>query len=173
MLIIFLWFSSFSTTSAQEYTDSLSLKHSPSKAALLSAVLPGAGQVYNKKYWKVPVIYAGFATLGYFIKFNNDNYQDFKDAYIARVDGDESTTDEYVGIYSDQDLQRLKDFYRRNRDLSFVGITLLYVLNIVDASVDAHLFYFNVNDDLTLRWQPGVSNVSGTYTPGINLALQF
>ncbi len=158
---------------AQEYVDSLSIKHSPKKATILSAVLPGAGQVYNKKYWKVPVLYAGFATLGYFIKYNNDEYEVFKDAFVARVDGDESTVDDYVGIYSDQDLQRLKDFYRRNRDLSIVGISLLYVLNIVDASVDAHLFYFEVSDDISMRWQPGIQNLNGAFTPGLNVALKF
>ncbi len=158
---------------AQEYTDSLSLKHSPSKAALYSAILPGAGQVYNKKYWKVPVLYAGLGTLIYFIKFNDDKYDIYKDAFIKRVDGDEGTVDDYVGIYSDQDLQRLKEFYRRNRDLSIIGVSLLYVLNIVDASVDAHLFYFNVSEDLSLNWSPSLINQKGSLIPGMNLAIKF
>jgi uncharacterized protein DUF5683 len=170
--VIFLFFST-SCVTAQQYTDSLSISHSPTKATILSAVLPGAGQVYNKKYWKVPVLYAGFATLGYFIKFNNDEYKTFKEAFIFRVDGDESTTDDYVGIYSDQDLERLKDFYRRNRDLSIVGISLLYILNIIDANVDAHLFYFNVSDELTMNWQPGIINTTGNMNPGISIAINF
>jgi hypothetical protein len=158
---------------SQDYVDSLSIKHSPKKATILSAVLPGAGQVYNKKYWKVPVLYAGFATLGYLIKFNNDEYKEFKDAFIKRVDGDESTIDDYVGVYSDQDLQRLKEYYRRNRDLSIVGISLLYVMNIVDASVDAHLFYFEVTDDISMKWQPGIHDINGRYAPGLNVAFNF
>lgn len=128
--------------------------HSPKRAAVLSAVLPGAGQAYNKKYWKIPIIYGGFAGLAYAIRFNNQEYKIYKDAFKARLDGDESTTDPFAGIYSENDLTTLKDFYRRNRDLSIIGTGLLYLLNIVDASVDAHLFNFNVNENLSLNVMP-------------------
>ena len=152
--------------SAQNTKDSLSLLHSPTKASLMSAILPGAGQVYNKKYWKIPIIYAGFAGLGYLAVTNNSDYKIYKDAYRLRLDGNESTLDEYVGIYSDEDLVTLKDYYRRNRDLSYICMGLLYALNIIDASVDAHLFYFNVNDDLTMLVQPG-------YSAGLNAGLSL
>ncbi len=157
---------------AQVTTDSLSLLHSPKKATLLSTALPGAGQAYNKKYWKIPVIYAGFAGLSYLVKVNHDDYLIYKNAFRKRLDGDESTIDPFVGIYSDNDLSTLKDFYRRNRDLSIIGIGVLYVLNILDASVDAHLFHFNVNDQLTLQLQPSV--VTGPFTASsLSVNLRF
>lgn len=157
---------------AQVPKDSLSIMHSPSRASIMSAILPGAGQAYNKKYWKIPVIYAGFAGLGYLVKTNNDEYKIFKEAYRLRLDGDESTTDEFVSVYADQDLVTLKNFYRRNRDLSIIGIGVLYILNIVDAAVDAHLFYFNVSDDLTMHIRPDYNPLvfSG---PSLSLSIQF
>jgi len=130
------------------------LRHSPVKATLLSTVLPGAGQFYNRKYWKIPVIYGAFAGLGYLVKFNNDRFQTYRSAYIQRSDGDPATVDPFVDRYSDDDLKVLRDFYRRNRDLSYIFAGLVYVLNIVDASVDAHLYYFDISDDLSLRHDP-------------------
>jgi hypothetical protein len=160
-------------TSAQATkTDSLSLLHSPKKATIYSAILPGLGQAYNKKYWKIPVIYAGFATLGYFIFTNNDQYNTYKDAYVARVDDDPTTVDDYTDIYSEQDLITLKDFYRRNRDLAIIGTGVWYVLNILDASVDAHMFYFDVNDNLSMRIAPGLQ-YTGAINPGLSLSLHF
>ncbi|MFN5224323.1 MAG: DUF5683 domain-containing protein [Bacteroidota bacterium] len=144
--------------------------HSPHKAAVMSALLPGSGQAYNKKYWKIPVLYGGFAGLGYAIRFNNREYNQYKDAFKLRLDGNENTVDEFAGIYSDNDLSTLKDFYRRNRDLSIIGCGLLYILNIVDASVDAHLFGFNVSNDLSLNITP--SAVAGM-NPGIGVVLSF
>ncbi|MDQ3052004.1 MAG: DUF5683 domain-containing protein [Bacteroidota bacterium] len=157
---------------AQVQQDSLSLLHSPRKATILSAVLPGAGQAYNKKYWKIPIIYAGFTALGYFVVTNNNEYSIYKDAYKTRLDGNEFTVDEFVGIYADEDLVTLKNYYRRNRDLSVIGIGLLYVLNIIDATVDAHLFHFNVSDELGLNITPGY--LPGQFAgPAISLNFQF
>ena len=157
---------------AQAKRDSLSILHSPTKATILSAVLPGAGQYYNKKYWKIPVIYAGFTALGYFVVTNNEDYKIYKKAYKYRLDGDESTSDEFVGIYTDEDLSTLKNYYRRNRDLSVIGMAILYVLNVVDASVDAHLFYFDVNEELSLRVSPGY-NYGLVNGPTLGLNIQF
>jgi hypothetical protein len=146
--------------------------HSPRKATIMSAALPGLGQAYNKKYWKIPIIYAGFGVLGYFIKTNNEEYKVYKSAYKNRLDGDASTVDPYVGIYSDADLATLKNFYRRNRDLSIIGASILYILNMVDASVDAHLFYFDVSDNLSLNIQPEIN--PGPYTAtGLSFKLRF
>ena len=127
------------STIAVSKTDSLVKKHSPTKATLLSLVLPGAGQYYNKKYWKIPVIYAGLVGMGYLAHFNNDLYKQYKSAYEMRIDEDPNTIDEYEGIYSDDDLLTLKKYYRRNRDLSYIVGGIIYVLNILDADVDAHL----------------------------------
>jgi hypothetical protein len=147
--------------------------HSPHKASVLSALLPGAGQYYNKKYWKIPIIYAGFAGLGYLTVSNHDSYATYRDAFKNRADGDESTTDPYVGIYSDNDLITLKDFYRRNRDLSLIGVGVLYILNIIDATVDAHLFRFDVSDNLSLEWTPVPEFASGNSPTSLSISIKL
>ncbi len=129
-------------------------KHSPTMAAIFSALVPGLGQAYNKKYWKIPIIYTGFGVLGYFVYTNADRYDSYQQAYHFRVDGDSLTVDEFVNDYSDADLLTLKKYYRRNLEISIIGTTVLYLLNIIDATVDAHLFYFDVSDDLSLRLEP-------------------
>lgn len=163
-------------------TDSVLLKplvtdtgkvHSVRKATLLSTYLPGAGQVYNRKAWKVPIIYAAFAGLAYLVKFNNDNFKKFDNALLKRYDNDPTTVDEYATIYSEDNLKSLSDFYRRNRDLSVIGITLVYVLNIIDAHVDAHLFQFNVDDDLSLQVNPSIQQHSFYTSAGLSLSLHF
>lgn len=147
--------------------------HSVRKATLLSTYLPGAGQVYNRKAWKVPIIYAAFAGMGYLIKFNHDNFKKFDNALLTRYDNDPNTVDDYATIYSEDNLRSLSDFYRRNRDLSVIGITLIYVLNIVDAHVDAHLFNFNVDDDLSLRVNPTLEMGPYSSSAGLSLSLHF
>jgi hypothetical protein len=129
-------------------------RHSPAKAALLSTALPGLGQAYNKKYWKIPIVYAGFAGLGYWIGRNVKNYRTYRDAYQFRMDDDSLTIDPFVEQYGNADLKTLKDFYKRNLDLSIILTAVWYALNIVDAAVDAHLFEFDVSDNLSMRVQP-------------------
>ena len=144
--ILIAFFVGFSfTTSAQEYGEKI-----PKKAGLYSAILPGAGQVYTKKYWKVPVIYGGLITSAYYINESNDLYQLYKSTYLNRLDGD--FTDNLN--YSDSDLRTLTEHYRRNREVSALLFTLTYILNIVDASVNAHLFDYDVSEDLSLHIQP-------------------
>ena len=162
-----------STVAKKAVVDSASIKHSPKKAALYSAILPGLGQAYNKKYWKIPVLYAGEGVMWYFIIDNNRQYQTYKNAYRIRLDGDSTTIDQFTDTYADEDLRLLKNFYRRNRDLSYIVAGMIYVLNIVDASVDAHLFYFNVSDDLSLKISPAFSPVPNNYFAGVNLRLNF
>ncbi|MBL7924019.1 MAG: hypothetical protein JNL88_07465 [Bacteroidia bacterium] len=147
--------------------------HSVKKATLLSTFLPGAGQVYNRKIWKVPVIYAAFAGMGYLIKFNHDNYKKFDKALLLRYDEDPGTVDEYANIYTEDNLKSLSDFYRRNRDLSYIGFTVIYVLNIIDAHVDAHLFNFSVDDNISLQWSPLVQPAPGMANAGLSLTLSF
>lgn len=151
--------------------DSATLKHSPHKATIYSAVLPGLGQAYNKKYWKIPIIYVGFGVSGYFAVDNQKQYNKYKEAYRIRLDGNENTVDQFADSYTEEDLRLLKNFYRRNRDLSYVSIGLIYVLNIVDAAVDAHLFQFNVDDNLSLQWSP--TPVNNTGAMGFCMALKF
>jgi hypothetical protein len=149
--------------------------HSPKKAALFSAVLPGSGQFYNKKYWKMPIIYAGFAGLAYSFQFNQGQYAIYRDAIKFRTDNDSSTTDKFVGVYSDDQLITLFKYYHRFRDLTVVGGLTLYFLNIIDAAVDAHLFTFNVSDDLTMDIHPTLINTTARnrYTTGIGLSIHF
>ncbi len=116
---------------------------------MLSATLPGLGQAYNRKYWKVPIIYAGFGTLAYFVDFNQGYYQKWREAWIARVDGNPNTIDDYP-LYSDDALERAMNYYRRNLEITYVLTAALYLLNILDASVDAHLMHFDVGEELSL-----------------------
>lgn len=154
---------------AQLDTLSWRFRHSPRTASILSAVLPGAGQVYNRKYWKVPIVLGGLGASVYFVRDNNQNYQRYKDAYIALVDGDPSTVSEF-GSASPQSVLNVADTYRRWRDLSYIACGLVYVLNIVDASVDAHFVRFDVSPDLSLELSPSLSTAA-MGAPGLSLSL--
>jgi len=169
--------------------------HSPRKATILSAILPGAGQAYNKKYWKIPIIYAGFAGLGYFIHWNNNNYQIMKLAYNDVTDneagepfGEDDPTNSYTKLrgyeyYNLSDATALsnfktnvskqQDYYRRNRDLLVIGTFVFYGLNIIDANVDANFFDFDMSDDLTFNWQPAMQNFNRQPVYGINCTFTF
>ena len=161
--------------------------HSPKKATIYSAVLPGLGQAYNKKYWKIPIIYVGFGTIGYFIGWNNGYYSTYKLAYSDLTD-DDPETDSYndleVTQYYDLNdptdfnnfksgLSKQQDYYRRNRDLLIISMVGFYGLNIIDASVDAHLFDFNISEDLTLNWQPAVNTFEKQLVYGVNCTFNF
>ncbi len=119
----------------------------PSKAAFYSAVFPGMGQVYNKKYWKLPLVYGALGTTIYFYISNNRKYHLYRDAYKQRLEG---LPDNYTYLDNSRLISAQK-FYQKNRDLSALLTGLFYILNIVDANVDAHLMQFNVNDKLTVK----------------------
>jgi hypothetical protein len=133
--------------------------------------LPGLGQVYNGKWWKVPIIYGGFGGLIYSSVFNDLKCREFRDAYLLRIDDDPNTVDQFDGRYSDANLRELVDFYQRNRDLSLIFTGVLYALNIVDAAVDAHLKDFDVSDDLSLKVRPTMTPVGPGMTPAPAVAL--
>jgi Family of unknown function (DUF5683) len=120
----------------------------PSKAAFYSAILPGLGQAYNKKYWKIPIVYGAIGAGVYFHVWNNQRYNSFRNAYKRRLAG--FNDDEYQFLDDDRLIQGQK-FYQKNRDLSTIITVGLYILNIVDANVDAHLMQFNVNEKLSFR----------------------
>lgn len=128
-------------------------KHSPTKATLYSTFLPGFGQVYNKKYWKVPIIYGLGAFFVYNITSSHSQYTDFRDALNARQDSTITETN-YVGVYSDSQLRTRKDFYKRKRDINFIYVLLLYSANIIDAAVDAHLIDFKVGEQYIMSLEP-------------------
>ena len=129
------------------------------KATTLSTIFPGLGQFYNKSYWKTPIIIGAFASMAYIIDFNSRGYSRFKLAYDLRVDGDDSTVDEFGGRYSGDYLNKYKKSYRRNRDLAIIGTIGLYLLNIVDAHVDAHLQDYDISDDLALNLEPMLTTI--------------
>lgn len=147
-------------------------RHSPHKATLLSAIVPGTGQLYNRKYWKAPIAWAGLGTCVYFIRENTREYRRYKDAYIALVDNDASTIDEFNGEFSAAQVLDVTDTYRRWRDLSYIAFGLVYMLNVVDATVDAHFVRFDVSRDLSLQAAPSLYTAS-MGAPGISLALTF
>jgi hypothetical protein len=131
--------------------------------------------VYNKKWWKAPIIYAGFGGLGFAIGWNAKRFNTYSDAYRSRVDNDTSTIDEFVGVYTDDNLVVLKNFYKRNMNLAIIFTGVLYALNIIDAAVDAHLFEYDISDDLTLQVQPVLQlsgSKSGNFT-GLTMNMRF
>ena len=136
--------------------DTLALRtHTPTRAAVYSAILPGLGQAYNRKYWKIPIVYAGFGVITYFIISNTREYKTYKEAYNYVASGDTTFIDnDYVLKYDEQQLLDGKNYYRRNMELSYIIGGLWYILNIIDASVDAHFFDYDVSDDLSLRFDP-------------------
>tara|TARA_B100000378_G_C18018260_1_gene403263 strand:+ start:436 stop:951 length:516 start_codon:yes stop_codon:yes gene_type:complete len=163
-LFIFCFFL-ISFANAQDLTEPI---QSPRKAAILSSTLPGLGQIYNKKYWKIPIIYAGLLTSAYYINDNNVQYKLYKDAYLKRLDNNPDN-DDFVGEYSSGDLLILKDFYRRNREVSILCFVGTYIINVLDASVDAHLFDYDISEDISLHMTP----TSTTNFNGLSLTLNL
>tara|TARA_B110000240_G_scaffold76732_1_gene87465 strand:+ start:14 stop:514 length:501 start_codon:yes stop_codon:yes gene_type:complete len=123
-------------------------KKSPKKAAILS-IVPGAGQFYTKKYWKIPIIYSALIASSYYINDNNNQYKFYKNTYLNRQDGISDNLN-----YNNNELIVLKDFYKRNREISVMLFSLTYLLNIIDASVNAHLFEYEVNENLSIQIEP-------------------
>jgi hypothetical protein len=163
----------------EKYDTSLMAVHSPKKASFYSAVIPGLGQIYNKKYWKVPILYAGIGVLIYFVADNHYYYQKFKKNYIARTDGDPETNGDfnYFGTDTkdapDEKLRSAMDSYHRYRDMSALGLMGLYLANIIDATVDAYFFDYDVSQDLSLHIRPTLINSAFSYNFGVSCAFRF
>lgn len=146
----------------------------PKKGLILSAV-PGLGQAYNKKYWKIPIVYAAIGGLIYTVDYNSGQYRRLQTAYLAKVDGDESTISEFEGtpIGSASTLKNLRDNFDKNRQLSWIGLVVVYALNGVDAFVDGHLLNFDIDEDLSMRIKPNLDVNIVTAQPVIGLGLSF
>lgn len=151
--------------------------HSPKKAVIFSAVLPGAGQVYNhmampkgqkKAYWKVPLIYTGLGATGYYMYKNNVLKNGLRKEYESRQAGN-NPSDEYVQ-YDDQGLVTLFKTARSRRDLCILAFGFVYLLNVVDAGVEAHFVSFDVSEDLSLSFQPVLLP---NFSPGFGARLNF
>jgi hypothetical protein len=174
----------------------ISFKAEPLKATMLAVAFPGLGQVYNKKYWKIPLVYAGFGGLVYSVGFNTDNYntmmkayQDFTDkipetaSYIELIKWAEpssydpvlhpDTYDPSSESWVRDNLLQAVDYYKKYRDLSYIGIAAWYLISILDANVDASLFDFDVSDKLELQFSPAHMPVPGTMGAGLNICLTF
>ncbi|MDP3916473.1 MAG: DUF5683 domain-containing protein [Bacteroidota bacterium] len=189
-LAILFFATGFSAFGQKTYQDSIPAKktetfHSPRKATIYSAVLPGLGQIYNRKYWKVPIVYGGFAALGYFINFNNEEYVKYRQAYSDIIDDDPNTISytrltvnpgflepDKISQFTER-LRSAKDYWRRNRDLVVIGTAVFYAVNIIDASVDAHFFNFDISDDLTFNWTPGQIMCMDNKIIGIHCRITF
>lgn len=144
---------------------------SPAKAAFYSALVPGLGQAYNKKYWKIPVIYVALGA-GLYIALDNDTkYNNFRTEYKNRVQGINNPNDEYFSRLTDESILRGQRLYQKNRDLAILITAGLYMLNIIDANVDAHLMQFNVNDKLT--FQPSIQPNSLNYSLSYGMSLSY
>jgi hypothetical protein len=154
-----------STSATQRFAKK---KTDPRRATLLAAVLPGAGQMYNRKYWKLPILYSAAFVLGYYINFNNQQYVYTRDSYLQVQAG---LNDRYNGAYSLQQLAQLREYWRRNRDLLIILSGFTYLLNIADAAVDAHLGSFDVSDDLSLKFGPHLDLIG--YQPVVGLGMKF
>jgi hypothetical protein len=148
----------------------------PAKAAFYSAVLPGLGQAYNKKYWKIPIVYAAIGTGLYFYLDNNKLYKQYRNAYKRRLAG--FTDDEFYGpgdtpFLSDEALIRAQRTLKRNKELSMLVTVGLYVLNIIEANVDAHLLQYNLDENLALKPFIDFNNPNYTTQIGLSLNIKF
>lgn len=175
-------------------------KPDPKKAIIYSLIFPGLGQIYNRKYWKLPLVYGGFLGLTYAVTWNGGYHSDYSDAYKA-VMSEDPMTPENVAKWKDflpygqkpedynavtvkstysSSFKRKKDFYRRNRDLSIIGMVALYGLCIIDAYVDAQLFDFDISPDISMRVEPTIMHntyntnlLANQRTLGIQCSLKF
>lgn len=152
------------------------------KATTLSFICPGAGQIYNKSYWRVPIVIGGLASTIYTIDWNNRGFKRFTTAYTLRADYEANpekypngSPDEFRGNYSPTFLKNLKDSYRRNRDLCILLTAGIYLLQVMDAHVDAHLQDFDISDDLSMNVEPyiGCTAIDSQPAVGFNMSLNF
>jgi len=144
----------------------------PQMALYLSMAIPGGGQIYNKRWWKLPLVYGGYTALILAARFNTRNYRIFRDAYIAELAGDPHPfTDSGLDA---SDLKRIRDGYDKNKQLSYIGIFGLHLIQTAEAFVDAHLRSFDVSDDLSMRAAPkmGIAGDGSTYI-GIGLSFRL
>ena len=159
----------------------------PTRAVWMSVLFPGLGQIYNRRYWKLPIILGGFMGLGYGTSWNNEQYQDYSQAYRDLLDNDPSSNS-YMNFFppnTSEDsldknwltnvMKRRKDYYRRNRDLCIICMVGVYLLCMVDAYVDASLAHFDISPDLSMDWAPTLLIEPGRSRPGVGIqwALNF
>ncbi|MEJ7740806.1 MAG: DUF5683 domain-containing protein [Chitinophagaceae bacterium] len=168
-----------SDTSGSVASDTLARKkHSPRKAAIRSAILPGWGQAYNRKYWKMPIVYGALGTTAYVFNFNLTQYKRIGKAYNILVKKDtlrykevDADLQPFITQNASSSLRSYRNEYRRNIDYSVLVFILFWGLNVVDATVDAHLKGFDVSEDLSLKIKPGYN--PGSNTTGLSLVVDI
>lgn len=149
-------------------------KRSPKKAALFSTVFPGGGQIYNHKYWKLPIVYGALATVGFFYFNNRFWYLEYKDAYLNDLDETKAPSVYALQGVSTTQLRTAADQSQQFMEYSMLAFAVLYGLQIVDATVDAHLFYFDVSEDLSMNWQPSLQMTTNQqFVQGLSLNFTF
>ena len=184
LLFFFVFKFCFSAASSAQVPDGIAKKNTtdsfikkplekfePRKATIRSAIIPGWGQIYNKKYWKLPLVCGALGTTAGIYFYNVKNYRLLKNAYIYRINGQENLIDPLYQRLSTESLRSYRNSFRQNVDYSVLFFLLFWGLNVVDATVDAHLKAFDVNDNLSLQIKPGYSEM--TNTSGISLVLNI
>ena len=170
---------------SKSISQELKFNPNPMRAMWLSALCPGLGQIYNSHYWKLPIVIGAFVGLTYGTSWNNRMLNDYSKAYRDITDNDPNTRS-YMDFYpptvkeSDLDktwltttLRNRKDYYRRYRDICIIGIAAVYLLNVIDAYVDASMMHFDVSPDLSMRWGPTVIDSQVSRLPSIGLGCSF
>lgn len=152
---------------AQRKKQKLLFEPDPKKAGMFASILPGSGQVYNRQYWKLPIVYAILGTAGYFIWYNYDQYREFRTAYISRLDA--STANDQYPLYDISDLKRIQDGFRQDLDIIVLLTTVGYAAQILDAVASAHLRNFDISPDISMELQP----VIGPNYAGVGLVVNF
>lgn len=158
----------------------------PRKAVWMSLLIPGGGQIYNHKYWKLPIVYGGFVGCIYALTWNQSTYKDYQNAYVDIMDNDPETKsyedflpphyeiDSYTTDWLKDVFKKRKDKYRRYRDLSIFAFAGMYIISAIDAYVDAELSHFDISSDLSLRVEPSIIiDNRGAASSGFSLALRF
>jgi hypothetical protein len=145
--------------------------NAPAKAAFYSAILPGLGQAYNRSYWKIPLVYGAIGTSLYFYIDSSNKYNIYRDAYKRRLAGFED--DEFIGILDQNDLINAQKQFRQNRDFSLMFMIGFYILNIIDANVEAHLDQFSISDDLSFRPSQIFNQATGQNAFGLTFKLNL
>jgi hypothetical protein len=191
-LLCFNQGSSAQDTLALAKPEKRKFKAEPLRATMLAIAVPGLGQIYNRKYWKVPVVYAGFAAIIYSLDYNSSRYNTYLKAYQDLTDAFSETTS-YLQLHGLEEVDpkdfdpilnpsgyswykdriiRMVDYYRKYRDLSYIGIAAWYLVTILDANVDASLFNYDISNNLDLEIAPVQSPQSGQVLPGVSVTVR-
>jgi hypothetical protein len=151
--------------------NTLSKRFIPERAALYAFVLPGLGQAYNKKYWKIPILYGGAGALGYAVYWNNNRFLRFKDSFNAKQN--QNTAQDPYPQLSLESVKLNRDYSRRNRDFSIILCIALHALNVLDATVDAHLKTFDIDDNIRTSIEPSFDTFGSNPVYGMSFKVNF